>query len=80
MPRHRRPNRLARPSTESPTYSAHVDRPLTLSQLRHTCRIRTAHVCQALATLTAEGRVLKTALGYQLASPTHFPPAFPAPP
>jgi len=47
---------------------AHIDRPLTLTQLRQACRIRTAHVCQALATLTAQGRVRKTALGYQLAA------------
>lgn len=44
---------------------AHTDRPLTLTELRHTCRMRTAHVCQALATLTAQGRVEKTADGYQ---------------
>jgi AAA domain len=46
----------------------HTDRPLTLAELRHACRIRTAHVCQALAALTAQGRVHKTALGYQLAA------------
>ena len=48
---------------------AHTDRPLTLAELRHTCRMRTAHVCQALATLTAQGRVQKTADGYQRAAP-----------
>lgn len=47
---------------------AHTDRPLTLVELRHACRIRTAHVCQALAALTAQGRVHKTSAGYQLAS------------
>jgi hypothetical protein len=47
---------------------AHADRPLTLAELRHACRMRTAHVCQALATLTAHGRVHKTAAGYQLAT------------
>jgi hypothetical protein len=47
---------------------AHTDRPLTLAELRHACRIRTAHVCQALAALTAQGRVHKTVLGYQLAA------------
>jgi len=46
---------------------AHTDRPLTLAELRHACRMRTAHVCQALATLTAQGRVRKTSAGYQLA-------------
>ena len=47
---------------------AHTDRPLTLAELRHTCRMRTAHVCQALAALTAQGRVSKTAGGYQRAA------------
>lgn len=44
---------------------AHTDRPLTVAELRQACRIRTAHVCQALAALTAQGRVHKTAAGYQ---------------
>lgn len=47
---------------------SHIDRPLTLTELRHFCRIRTAHVCEALATLTAQGRVRKTTSGYQLAT------------
>jgi hypothetical protein len=47
---------------------AHTDRPLTLAEIRHACRIRTAHVCHALAALTAQGRVRKTPAGYQLAS------------
>ncbi len=45
---------------------ADTDRPLSLVELRRACRIRTAHVCQALATLTAQGRVLKTTAGYHL--------------
>jgi len=45
---------------------ARSDRPLTLAELRHACRIRTAHVCQALAALTANGRVHKTPAGYAL--------------
>jgi hypothetical protein len=45
---------------------ADTDRPLSLVELRRACRIRTAHVCQALATLTAQGRVHKLAAGYQL--------------
>jgi AAA domain len=45
---------------------AHTDHPLTVAELRQACRIRTAHVCQALAALTAQGRVHKTAAGYQL--------------
>jgi DNA-binding IclR family transcriptional regulator len=45
---------------------ARTARPLTLAELRHACRLRTARVCQALAALTAQGRVHKTAAGYQL--------------
>jgi hypothetical protein len=44
----------------------HSDRPLSLTELRHACRMRTASLCQALATLTAQGRVDKSAAGYQL--------------
>lgn len=47
---------------------AHADRPLTLAELRQACRLRTARVCQALAALTAQGRVHKTGAGYQLAA------------
>jgi len=46
----------------------HSDRPLTLTELRQACRMRTASLCQALATLTAQGRVHKSPAGYQLAS------------
>ena len=42
--------------------SAH---PLPLSQLRAACRIRTSHLCEALAVLTQQGRVRKTAAGYE---------------
>jgi hypothetical protein len=45
---------------------AQADRPLTLVELRCACRLRTARVCQALAALAAQGRVHKTAAGYQL--------------
>ena len=48
---------------------AHAATPLTLRQLRALCRLRTATLCEALATLRAEGRVLKAADGYQLAPP-----------
>lgn len=48
---------------------AHSDRPLTLAELRQACRLRTASVCQALATLTTQGRVHKTTAGYQRAVP-----------
>jgi AAA domain len=59
------------PPRPSPTETlehvlARTDRPLTLAELRHACRLRTARVCQALAALTAQGRVHKTAAGYQL--------------
>lgn len=52
---------------------AQTDRPLTLSELRHACRMRTAHVCQALVALTTQGRVHKTPAGYQLASRSAVP-------
>jgi len=45
---------------------AQADRPLTLAELRHACRLRMARVCQALAALTAQGRIHKTVAGYQL--------------
>jgi hypothetical protein len=47
---------------------AHTDRPRTLAEIRDACHMRTAHVCQALAALTADGRVHKTAAGYQIAA------------
>jgi hypothetical protein len=58
---------------------AQSDRPLTLAELRQGCRLRMASVCQALATLTAQGRVRKTAAGYQAAASVSAPP-FPVPP
>jgi len=45
---------------------AHTDRPLSLPELRQACRMRTASLCQALASLTAQGRLHKSAAGYQL--------------
>jgi hypothetical protein len=60
---------------------AHTDRPLTVVELRQACRMRTAHVCQALAALTAQGRVHKTGGGYQRAAPAGVSPdPFPIPP
>jgi hypothetical protein len=59
---------------------AHTDRPLTVVELRQACRMRTAHVCQALAALTAQGRVHKTVGGYQRAAPAGVSPdPFPVP-
>jgi hypothetical protein len=56
-----------------------ADRPLTLAEIRRACHLRMARVCQALATLTAQGRVQKTAAGYQLtASPAISGDRFPA--
>jgi hypothetical protein len=43
---------------------AQSDRPLSLTELRQACRMRTASLCQALATLTTQGRVHKSAAGY----------------
>jgi hypothetical protein len=60
---------------------AQADRPLTLSELRRACRLRTARVCQALATLTAQGRVSKTSVGYQLMTSSGISDdPFPSPP
>ena len=39
-----------------------------VAELRQACRIRTAHVCQALAALIATGRAHKTDAGYRLAA------------
>jgi hypothetical protein len=60
------PSRLA-PIDKLEDALARSDRPLTLAELRHACRIRTAHVCEALAALTAQGRVRNTPAGYELA-------------
>ena len=74
------------PSRPSPTDTledvlAHADRPLTLAELRHACRLRTARVGQALAALTAQGRVEKTTGGYQRIASSHpSGPPFPATP
>ena len=38
--------------------------PLSIAALRASCRIRTATLCEVLATLTAQGRVRKTDVGY----------------
>ena len=54
--------------------------PVALTELRQACRIRTAHVCRALAVLTADGRVRKTALGYELVPSAVSGPPFPASP
>jgi hypothetical protein len=41
--------------------------PVSLAALRSACRMRMARLCEVLATLTAAGRVRKTAAGYELA-------------
>jgi len=38
--------------------------PLSIAALRKSCRIRTATLCEVLATLTAQGRVRKTDSGF----------------
>lgn len=45
------------------------DRPLTLTELRQACRMRTASVCDALAVLTTQGRVHKSTAGYHWVTP-----------
>ena len=45
---------------------AQVDRPVSLSQLRKLCAMRTASVCAALGELTETGIVIKQSEGYQL--------------
>ncbi len=40
--------------------------PVSLAVLRSACRMRMARLCEVLATLTAAGRVRKTAAGYEL--------------
>lgn len=54
-------DKVARALSESST-------PLSLAALRGSCRVRNKNVCDALATLAAEGRVRKTAAGYLLNS------------
>jgi hypothetical protein len=53
------------------------DRPLSLTKLRQVCHMRTASVCQALTTLTTQGRIHKSAAGYQLTTVSRdaLPPA-----
>lgn len=43
---------------------AAASQPLTLGQLRHACRIRTATLCSILSALSAAGTIQKTARGY----------------
>lgn len=57
---------------------AQRDRPLSLTELRQACRMRTASLCQALATLTTQGRIHKSAAGYALTTVSRD--AFPAAP
>lgn len=59
---------------------AHTDRPLTLAELRQACRLRTASVCEAIAALTTQGRVHKSAAGYHLTARRISHDPFPAAP
>ena len=65
------PTRAAPPSPIARVEEAlvHSQRPLTLTELRQACRMRTASVCDALAVLTTQGRVHKSTAGYQWATP-----------
>jgi hypothetical protein len=56
----------------------HSHRPLSLTELRQACHMRTATLCQALATLTTQGRVQKSTAGYELTTVSRH--AFPAAP
>ena len=62
------------PLSTAPTLSERIEHvlaaspnPLTLRELRRACRMRMSSLCDALAVLLAERRVLRTAAGYQLA-------------
>lgn len=61
-------------TTASPTSIEHVERaladapcPRSVAELRASCRIRTQKVTAALAAVVRDGRVTKTAAGYELA-------------
>lgn len=45
-----------------------ASQPLSFLQLRKACQIRTQRLCNALAELQQDGRVLKTPMGYRLSS------------
>lgn len=51
------------------TALAEAPAPLSLPELRRSCRIRTERLCQALAALNTQGRIVKSSAGYQLAQP-----------
>ena len=62
------------PLSTAPTLSERIEHalaaspsPLTLRELRRVCRMRMSSLCDALAALLAERRVLRSAAGYQLA-------------
>jgi AAA domain len=67
------PPRSLSPAQKVEQALAEAAQPLSMPLLRQACRIRTAHLCEALAALTAQGRVRKTAAGYQLATDPSFP-------
>ena len=46
---------------------AQASSPLTIRQLRTACRARTASICDAIAALSAESRVVRSRQGYELA-------------
>jgi len=73
---------LAAPSAEQRILAAMRDanRPLSIHQLRHLCRIRTATLCNTLASLRRQGRVLHTRDGYQPVQAQPPPPVSLSPP
>lgn len=73
---------FAAPSAEQRILTAMRDanRPLSIHQLRHLCRIRTATLCDTLASLRRQGRVLHTRDGYQLSQVQPSPPVPLSPP
>jgi hypothetical protein len=57
---------------------AQADHPLSSQQLRRLCRIRTATLCETLAALRRQGRVIYATNGYSLAGSRHkLPVSFP---
>ena len=52
---------------------AHASGPLPHRELRRLCQMRTSSLGAALATLAAQGRILRSAQGYELAGQVRFP-------
>jgi hypothetical protein len=61
------PDTPASPERRIESILGEADRPLSLRRLRAACHMRTSTLCDALATLTSAGRLIKTEHGYELA-------------